>query len=355
VTSGEPGRLLAAAAVHAQAHEPRLRSLLVVQHRQRLLETYFGGIERDYRFDHRRTPPYLTDEYATAQSSDQAQCVKSVTKSVLSLLVGAALADGSLRSLDQSLGELLAAEIAARPDLAGITIGNLLAMRSGLEWEENGDITWRWFEAPDQIAFTVAQQRLVHPPGARWVYSTSDSHLAGACLARAVGMPLLDYAHQVFRPLRFSNCRWTADAAGRNIGGSELFLRPRDMAKIGLLCLAGGCWEGVSVVPAEWLAMATRPQPELTGPTALLMQPGATPSPYRTGFGLGFWVGDFGGVRTVFARGHGGQGIFTFPTLDAVVVTTANWHLEDDPDDPDPEMRFITDHVLPALRDRPPE
>jgi CubicO group peptidase (beta-lactamase class C family) len=222
-------------------------------------------------------------------------------------------------------------------------------MRSGLEWEENGPLTWRWLAADDQLAFTLNEQTRVHEPGSTWVYSTADSHLLGACLAHASGRSLLAYADRVLlEPLGIRSRRWTRDGAGRCIGGSELFLRPRDMARIGQLCLQQGLWRGQRLIPNGWLELITAPQPGLTG-LALRMRPDAPVSPYRPGFGHCWWTGRVAGHEMFFARGHGGQGIFVLPSLDCVVATVADTGRQDTFDDPDPEMRVLETRLIPAL------
>ena len=140
-----------------------------------------------------------------------------------------------------------------------------------------------------------------------------------------------DYARErLFGPLGITRVRWNIGRDGRNIGGWGLNLTPRDMAKLGLLYLHGGAWDGRQIVPAEWVRASLTPRVDVA--------PGKQ-------YGYQWWLYDTHGAYT--ALGHGGQTIFVIPDLDVIVVTTA-----DIPDhDPIcPESRARYERLLGAIR-----
>jgi CubicO group peptidase (beta-lactamase class C family) len=274
--------------------EPNLTSLVVARN---------GLVERQ--------------QYFNGGAPDTPQYVWSVTKSILALTVGLALERGCLRSLDQTLGELLGPAAVADGRKAAITLRQLLTMTSGLDFPEMASYTsgpslyQEWISAPDQVAWVLARP-LTASPGERFEYGSGTIHLASVALTNACGTGTAEYAQvHLFAPLGIPPREWEVDRQGFNNGGAGLNLSPRDMQAIGNLVLNAGRVEGQAVVPASWVGEMTRPQ-VATGP--------GMPAP---SYGYGWWVGEAAGAGYVMANGWGGQFIVVVPTRRLVVTAAA--------------------------------
>jgi CubicO group peptidase (beta-lactamase class C family) len=267
---------------------PDLSALLVVRHGYLVFERYYGG-----------------------HTSDQAINVRSITKSVTGTLIGIALAEGQLRDLDQTVGELIPDRIpaGADPNVANVTLRQLLTMTSGLAWDAATDYP-TLIASDDWVALTLSLP-VVGVPGETFVYNSGGSHLLAVILAAATGRDTLDYGNEkLFRPIGMKPKAWARSPQGERIGGFGLELTARDMARFGNLYLNGGVWDGEQVVSADWVAASTTWQAtgDATGGWAA--------------YGYQWWVtATNAGYPAYFALGYGGQHIFVVPDLDLVVVT----------------------------------
>jgi CubicO group peptidase (beta-lactamase class C family) len=290
---------------------------------------------------------------------DQTGHVWSVTKSVLSVLVGIAIHDGHLRGLDQTVAELLPAYRAhMTPDVASITLQQLLSMTSGLADAPDARVT---FDPGDpDIVRTILERPLVAAPGTRWLYSNASPHLVSAALRHATGRSVLDYARtRLFDPLGIrtrpayegveelasvavfsdefqrAGFAWGTDRQGVHVGGLMLKLTPADMVKLGELYLAQGSWRGRRIVPAEWVKTSITP-----------VEP--TP-PNGPSYGLLWWLFELNGRHAYAAIGSSGQGVLVVPDLQLVVAILSR---DDGPLPLELEMFFtplLADVILPEL------
>ncbi len=243
--------------------------------------------------------------------------VNSVTKSVIGTLVAIALKERRLDSPDQRVVDFFADRTIANVDerKTAITIQNLLDMTSGLSWTEPLDqgqpqSLVAMERSPDWVQF-VLDQPMAAGPGTKFNYSSGNTHLLSAILAKATGESALDYARQrLFGPLGISNVFWRRDPQGNPIGGYGLFLQPRDMAKLGYLYLHNGVWDGTQIVPPEWIDRVRH----ATIPMGIA----------NLRYANLFWVDS--GRDAYFANGFHGQRIFVMPTQDIVAVVTATSH-----------------------------
>jgi len=250
--------------------------------------------------------------------------VRSVTKSVVGLLVGIAVAEGAIKSLDTPVLDYFPeyADLQT-PDRRRITLRHLLTMGSGLHWDEE---TYAYDDprnsesamdaASDPYRFVLSQP-IEAAPGSRFKYSGGDVALMAAVLARSTRTPLDAYAQaKLFRPLGIGKVEWHRDAKGTPYAASGLRMRPRDMAKVGRLMLQDGRWEGRPVVPAAWVKTSiqpharVQPDPKCGGQYGYFwwLQAGCQLSPPQP------WASAFG---------NGGQRIALVPELDIVIVVTA--------------------------------
>lgn len=272
--------------------------------------------------------------------------VASVTKSVVSTLVGIAVADGLL-DLDDTLAEMLPRYAdRMRPGVAKVTLRELLTMTGGFV-ENHTPGSGKIFTAPDVVAAALASGR-----GAtgRFAYSDAGAHLVTAALAEATGGSVLDYARKVlFDPLRVdtqpafepvldpalipkytrADFAWPVDPQGIHDGANLLKLRPADMAALGQLYLDDGRWQGKLIVPAEWVKQATSSQ---------VTQSAGALFPEFPGYGYFWEVGKLADRDAFMAIGYGGQLIAVVPELELVTVVVT----ELDPTD-------LTSDLTPAF------
>jgi CubicO group peptidase (beta-lactamase class C family) len=236
----------------------------------------------------------------------------SASKSLLSALVGIALEDGTRSGLDATVAELLPR---ALPEDAGgkrtISLRHLLTQTSGLA-STSGEHYGAWVSTGDWSRAALARP-LLEPPGEQFRYSTGNTHLTAAMLAAAAGEDLLAYARrELFDPLGIGAVEWDESPEGVRFGGNGLAMTPRDAARFGLLYLERGRWDGVQVVPDDWVAASTRTQAET--PTEWAQRYGD--------YGYLWWVPQEPGGHFT-AVGYGGQFVHVAPQAGVVVVITS--------------------------------
>jgi CubicO group peptidase (beta-lactamase class C family) len=310
-----------------------IHGVVIARHGDLVAEAYFPGYAFDYMGESFRGPRI---EFGP----DTPHNLASVTKSVTGLLVGIALDRGDLESVDASVFSFFPEHAALASDGKGqITLGHLLTMTSGLEWnesdvfygEEENDIV-QLFLVPDPIEYILAKGP-ASPPAAEWRYNGGGTILLGEIVGRASGERLDTFAQaHLFDPLGIAEPEWVR-IGDLVYASGNLMLRPRDMAKLGQLVLEGGTWGGKRIVSEGWIEAMTR-----------------TYVPFRPsgGYGLHWWIRVYSnGPHTApayMADGWGGQRIMVFPTLDLVVVFTGGSYTAEPPLD-----AVIAHHVLPAV------
>lgn len=276
--------------------------------------------------------------------------LKSATKSVTSLLTGVALTTGDLADLDEPLGYIMPEIFATAgdQDKRAITIRHLLTMRSGLEWDEYGASAVAMTASPDWVRY-VLDRPLRHPPGAHFNYSTGDTQLLAAALQTLSGMSLYDYARlYLFEPLHITRHAWPADPQGVTIGGAELALTPRDLARIGYLALRGGAWNGTAIIPPAWIADSHAAHTLLT--------PQADGECERLAYGYLWWLRPQAGYDSALAVGYGGQFAIVVPALDLVVVMTGDIAAAPEPFRSNRmlcQFNLVEEFIVPAVLDHP--
>ena len=286
-----------------------------------------------------RNGTLVTERYFHDGGGDKAFNVHSVSKSLLSLIVGAALDDGAIPDLDTPIAELLPANLASEPGVDGLTVRLLLEMSGGLDVDDAASI--------DQItgpshARSVLRQTRVSEPGVEFSYNTGMSHVLAVATANAVGSPLCDYAQErLFDPMGITVDHWHSDPEGYFTGGTSMFLTPRELARVGQFTLQRGQWDGQQILPSSWIDEITSEAWDL----------GCRP-PDRPGYGYLWWLNDVAGFDMWAALGFGGQSIAIIPELDLVVVMTQKsegWPVEQDVVRPNAVVR----RVIGAVTDRP--
>jgi len=277
--------------------------------------------------------------------------MRSVTKSIVGLLYGIALAAGRVPAPEANLLEQFPdyPELADDPARQRMTVRHALTMTLGTDWDEttlpytdprNSEIAMD--RAADRYRY-VLERPIVGPPGERWSYNGGATALLGRLIAKGTNRPLQEFAREaLFEPLGITRTEWRQGTDGNAIAASGLRLAPRDLARIGMTVLDGGRWDGHQVIPPEWLAASFTP--------AVAMPDGRR---YGYQWYLATVQMDDGadGIRreaTVSAMGNGGQRLYLLPRLDLVVAITAGNY--DVPDGWRPPMVVLRDVLLPALR-----
>jgi len=235
--------------------------------------------------------------------------IASNTKSITSLLVGAAVLHGKLKGLDQPILGLIH-ERPSQPDprKARITLGDLLAMRSGLDCGFHGESELDGMRASGNWVQTALDIPMRSEPDATIGYCSPNYHLVSKALQDITGMPMAAFAQRtVFSRLGINDYLWPSDAKGVTHGWGDLQLKTRDLAKIGYLCLHDGVWDGTRILPAGWIARTTRP----------LSKYNATDS-----YGFGWWTHPQSPAGFYEGIGRGGQRLSIWPAKDLIVVFT---------------------------------
>src|SRR6056297_1422735 len=280
----------------------------------------------------------LYEQYQNGMTRNSTTNIKSASKSVLSLLVGIAIEEGYLESVDQTIGEFFPEYFAENPNPGkeAITIENLLTMRSGLETTSFQNYG-RWVISDNWINFALSQP-FEEEPGGRMVYSTGTSHLLSVILTKATGISTRAFANEyLFDPMNIRIGGWDRDPQGYYMGGNNLALSPLSLLKLGELVLNGGTYNGRQLVPESWIQSSTNIY---------------TRSVYNDyDYGYMWWQREVGGRNVIFAWGNGGQYIMILPDLESVISITSD--MESSNGSRQYQRRifsFLEETIIPYLR-----
>jgi len=234
--------------------------------------------------------------------------IKSCSKSVVALLLGAALDRGEIDAVTAPLSAVAPRLLPrdATPGTERITLEDLVTLRAGLE-RTSGRNYGGWVASPNWVADAL-RRPMVAEPGARMLYSTGSTHVLGAALSEATGLSLLAQARdRLGAPLGIEIPPWTRDPQGYYLGGNNMALRPTAMLKLAILMRDGGAFGGRQVISRGWIA-ASR--------TVRARSP-------RSGMGYGYgWFLTRSGY--MLARGYGGQVIAAHPERGLAVAITSD-------------------------------
>jgi CubicO group peptidase (beta-lactamase class C family) len=267
---------------------PRLHTLLVARDGAELLARRFRG-------------PGL----------EQPVNVKSVSKSVMAALAGAAIERGVLAGVDQPIAPLLDDLVPADADprVGAITIDHLLTMRAGLE-RTSGRNYGRWVNSPDWVRYALSR-RFVDQPGGRMLYSTGSYHLLSAVLTRVSGRSTLELARAwLGEPLGIEISPWTRDPQGIYLGGNNMLLSPRALLRFAEMYRLSGAWQGRRVLAGSWIEASWTPRvrSRFTGHA----------------YGYGWFIARARGHPVFYGWGYGGQMIYVVPDLALTAVMTSD-------------------------------
>jgi CubicO group peptidase (beta-lactamase class C family) len=261
--------------------------------------------------------------------------VRSVTKSFISALIGIAVAEKYIISLEQNIFSFFPEYKAARmdPRKEDITIRDLLTMTSGLAWDEVHD--FERLSSSDNWIQYILNLPLREDPGLVFNYNSGTSHVLSELIHKTTGMNTLEFAQQrLFSPLGIKQIRWIENPMGTVLGFAGLSLTARDLAKLGLLYIRNGLWNETQILKPWYVRDSTTN-----------WSSGGFPE--EAHYGYQWWVLPSESHPAFFAAGYGGQYLWIVPDLDAIIVTTAEAWL---PISLIQDHRFlITDFVIPAI------
>jgi CubicO group peptidase (beta-lactamase class C family) len=299
--------------------EAKAHGVVIARHGRLVYERYFAG--NDWRL----SMPLGDVNFEAATKHD----VRSISKSVTSLLVGIAFDRGLLTDLDAPAFSFFPEYEALRtPEKDRITLRHLLTMSSGLAWDEttvpftDPSNTYSQMEVAPRADHYVLAQPLAARPGEVFNYNSGSAELLGLILRKVSGKRLDAFAKEaLFDPLNITDWDWEGTAAFNLAAASGLRLRPRDLAKIGQLVLQHGAWNGRQVVSSAWIDESIMPR--ITGKGLMLILAPEGISSYGYLWWLGRLPVDHPEHDLIAANGYGGQRLFILPDLDLVVVATA--------------------------------
>jgi CubicO group peptidase (beta-lactamase class C family) len=252
----------------------------------------------------------IAEWYAAGFNKERAVNIKSVSKSIISALVGIAIEKGYLKSIDQPIFEILPEFFPPdSPEKRNITIKQLLTMSAGFEFTENVN-NYVYFS--DNWTKSILKLPLSNTPGSGFNYGTIQTHLLSAVLTKVSGMDTLTFAQtHLLNHMRISINRWDKAPEGIFFGGSEMYLTPRDMAAFGQLYLQNGQFRDQQLVPKEWVSHSLKPSfHDAWGGIS---------------YGYSWWIKRISGYNVYYALGYGGQTIMNIPDVNMVIVFTADY------------------------------
>ena len=338
----DPERLAALSAAVRARPDWNVHAILIERKGQLIYEAYFDGEDAHFGMPIGKVP----------MTADSMHDLQSINKSVVSALVGIALRDGIIASLDQPLMHWFP----EYPDLdtparRGVTLAHALSMSAGFEWNEDLSLTdprndqLRIFREPRPLHHALSRP-IVAEPGSVFRYNGSLTQVMVAVVERAAKMPFRDYARvKLFEPLGIADVEWLGSVGAGDLPAPWLRLHPRDLAKFGSLYLHGGRWNGKQVIPADWVEQSTRRHVRVPSPSGV---------PNENGYGYYWWYfcapGPTGLTELRAAIGDGGQRVHVYPGLEMVVTILAGRYNDPDPGSFGVIRPIMREHILPAVK-----
>jgi CubicO group peptidase (beta-lactamase class C family) len=279
----------------------------------------------------------IAERWMEPNAPDSAHIMHSVSKTFTSMAVGFAINEG-LISLEDHLVDFFPEKVPedASDNLKAITVRDLLVMGCGHEPEHTNEI--RYGEGEDWVAQFLTYP-VVYEPGTHFCYNTIGTYMLSAIITKVTSEKMVDYLQpRLWEPLGIETPYWKECPMGINFGGWGLYIKTEDMAKLGQTLLDGGKYRGQQVIPAEWVAEASKAQIDNRPEN---FDPENDPNPdWHQGYCYQMWRCRNNGFR---ADGAYGQYIIVLPDKDAVIAMTANVQ------NMQTELNLVWDYLLPVL------
>jgi len=275
---------------------------------------------------------YYHPDFHPFHQGTELHSMQSVTKSVTSLLIGIAIGQGKIESTAVPALEFFSEYEISDPDgrKAEMTLEDLLTMRAGFEWDEStvaytdprNDCAV--MEGSDDWVGFVLGKPLAAEPGTTWVYNSGVSQLLSAIIRETTGLTIDTFAEEhLFGPLGIDEYHWKITPTGLPDTEGGLYLKPEDLAKLGLLVLQDGVWDEQRILPEGWIDQSVRSWVEDINPR--------NESDDDPGYGFQWWLekhDDGSHPKVIAGRGYGGQFLIIVPELDLITVFTG-WNVFD--------------------------
>jgi CubicO group peptidase (beta-lactamase class C family) len=335
--TGLDGTRLCAIAERLKATNANVHGVVIVHSGKLVFEQYFAGYDEPWGGSSGR---YEFD-------ANTLHDLRSVTKSVISLLLGIALDRKLIASLDEPVTKYFPeyAEVKT-PGWDKITLRHLLKMASGLQWDENlpwndKNDEWHLVNDPDPLRY-VFQKPFAFAPDTFFTYNGGGTDLLGKVIEKASGVRIDAFANDVlFRPLGITDWQLKEYRNGKQATAAGLRLRPRDAAKMGQLVLNKGTWDGRQIVSAGWIAESVKPRFQATNMFGGLFY-----------YGYQWWIGrtlvDDREIKWVAGQGLGGQRLIIVPDHELVMMVTQG--LYPSGRQGQATLDLLANFVLPAVR-----
>jgi CubicO group peptidase (beta-lactamase class C family) len=337
----DPSRLVDMMDFLASSPGHHIHSILIFRRDKLVFEEYFEG------YLYANNPPGSNGDFIQYDRETD-HYLASVSKSITSVIFGAAVKEGYIPTVDTLLRDVLPEyQHILTGQKEGITLEHLLTMSSGLHWDE-----WsKSFEDPenDVIALFheedpmeyILSKHMINDPGQEFLYNSGGTNVLGAVIERATGMGLLEFGNQyLFGPLQVEGGIWERMAGGYMFASGGIYLRPREQAKIGSLFLNGGYWAGQQIITDDWIEASST---EHIVTNSLI--------PRAHAYGYQWWIMDYQAngrsYECFFAAGWGDQYIFVFPEQDMMVVVNSGNFLEYGGVS---VFGLVEDYILPSLQ-----
>lgn len=325
-----------------KAENNPLHSILIIKEGKLVLEEYFSG--DDFSID--GGLHFEKKEF----NRDKLHSLASASKSITSILLGIAIDQGKVESIHENLFSFFP-EYSNLSDTAknSINLQHLLTMSSGIPWDESypyddprNDLAQMIFISTDPVRYVLEKPVLTNP-GDTFIYNSGTTNILGEVIRRSTGLSLSGYANKyLFSPLGITSYDWVTfpNAPDIAVASSLLYLKPRDMAKIGQMYLQKGIWNGNRIVSENWVIESTGQSIEVPSSEEVI-------SGFNTSYGYQWWRGTFsnGNIDTYYAAGFGGQFIFVLPEIETVIVFTAG-QFEGGYEG---FVAIVNDHILTAM------
>lgn len=277
------------------------------------------------------------EAYFNGSRATDSNNIASVSKSMLSALIGIAIEQGHFQSTDDRIAEYLPEyfEAVADTKLRELTLHQMLTMTHGLAWEENR--TERLLNRSEDWVADILSLPVRNEPGTVFHYSTGASQVLSAVLTEATGMSVCEFAHRfLFAPLGMEAEFWGVGPQGYFSGGHSVSMTAREVARFGQLFLDEGRWQGEQIVPGWWVAASTAPQIDIGNNYA--------------GYGYYWWLNRIATYEMYSALGAGGQILHVIPELELVMVTTHSFRgNQRDYAEEAETYQFLWETLIPAI------
>ena len=283
----------------------------------------------------------IAEHYYNGYNENTGHQIYSDTKSFMSALIGIAVEDGLIESLDKRIMDYFP-EYEYRgmdPRFYDITVKHLLMMRMGIDKEENNLLqviqTGNWVRETFKLP-------LIFDPGEGFSYNSLETHLLSAILTKVSGVNARQYARSnLTGKMGIEITDWKEDPQGNSTGGYDIYMRPRDMAVLGYLYLSNGRINNTQIVPESWVETSLKPTLAVNGSSWGALE--------DYNYGYLWWLGTMRGYKLFMALGMGGQYIICFPGLEMIVVTTANKDISWDNVQELPILDLVSEYILRSV------